>query len=206
METMTALLLRRLVAARVCFCSCAALSGCVASGITDPGTVNTGVDNRRAFPAVRISASWSGGKTGLPSASAITPPPGSFGTLCAASSFVVENHPTQYTTVFTNGGATLLAIGSSCAIPTFVAVCRANGAGLPETSTFGKCADDPRFTEVANVTVFRVGALTTARPVSFGETSTTLDVEIFYCSDLSDLNFSLARPKPGVAPTDCVEK
>ena len=204
---MTVLLLRRLAgAASVCAYACAALSGCVASGITDPGTANTGVDNRRAFPAVRISVSWSGGKTGLPSLSAITPPPGSFGTLCAPSSFVVENHPTQYTTVFTNGGATLLVIGSSCAIPTFVAVCRANGAGAPETSSFGKCADDPRFTEVANVTVFRVGALTTARPVSFGQTSTTLDVEIFYCSDLSDLNFSLAKPKPGVAPTDCVER
>ena len=201
---MTALLLRRLASACVCAYSCAALSGCVASGVTDPGTANTGVDNRRAFPAVRISASWSGGKTGLPSLSAITPPPGSFGTLCAASAFVVENHPTQYTASFANGGATFLVIGSSCAIPTFVAVCRAGGA--QQISSFGTCASDPRLTEATNVTVLRVGAATTARPVSFGETSTALNIELFFCSDLSDLNFSLAKPKPGVAPTDCVER
>jgi hypothetical protein len=197
---MTLALLRRIAVAGLTV----ALSGCVASGTFDPGSANTGADNRRAFPAVRISASWSAGKTGLPSASTATPPPGSFGTLCAANTFAVENHPTQYTSSFADGGATLLVVGSTCTIPTFFAVCRAGAS--PQTSAFGVCASDPRLTEAANVTVLRVGAATTARPVSFGPTSTALDIELFFCSDLSDFNFSLARPKPGVSPTDCVEK
>ncbi len=182
------------------------LVGCVGKGIDDPATENTFTDNRRAFPAMRISALWTNGKTGLPSDRAVTPPPGSVGTFCAASDFVVENHPTQYTNVFPNGGATFLVVGSACAAPTNVAVCRSGGAGIVHTSAFGVCADDPRMTLSANIAMLRVGSATTARPTSFGETSTTLAVELFYCTDLTDFNFLMTVPKLGVGPLDCVEK
>jgi hypothetical protein len=174
------------------------LLGCVGKGINDPGTENTFTDNRRGFPAMRISAIWTNGKTGLPSDRAVTVPPGFVGTFCAASDFVVENHPTQYTNVFPNGGATFLVVGSACASPTNVVVCRSGGAGIVQTAPFGVCADDPRQTLAANVSMMRVGAVWT--------TSTTLAVELFYCTDASEFNFLLSNPKLGVGTLDCVEK
>lgn len=182
------------------------LVGCVGKAIDDPGTENTLTDNRRGFPAMRISAIWTNGKTGLPSDRAVTVPPGFVGTFCAASDIVVENHPTQYTNVFPNGGATFLVVGSACVSPTNVAVCRSGGAGIVQTAPFGVCADDPRLTLAANVAMLRVGAATTNRPTAFGETSTTLAVELFYCTDASDFNFLLSNPKLGVGALDCVEK
>ena len=128
-----------------------------------------------------------------------------FGTLCAASDFVVENHPTNYTTL-PGGGATLFVVGSNCAIPTYVAVCRGGSSGAGQTSAFPACAADPRFTEGGTISMLRVAASSLARPISFGETSTTLDVELFFCSDRSAFNFMMAVPKAGVAPTDCVEQ
>jgi hypothetical protein len=181
------------------------VSGCIGTGTLDPGTANTATDNRRAFQAVRISASWTAGKTGLPSTRTVTPPAGFFGTLCAASDFVVENHPTNYTTL-PGGVATLFVVGSNCAIPTYVAVCRGGSSGAGQTSAFPACAADPRFTEGGTISMLRVAASSLARPISFGETSTTLDVELFFCSDRSAFNFMMAVPKAGVAPTDCVEQ
>lgn len=182
------------------------LAGCIGKGISDPGTENTFTDNRRGFPAMRISAIWTNGKTGLPSDRAVTVPPGSVGTFCAASDIVVENHPTQYTSVFPNGGATFLVVGSACAAPINVVVCRSGGAGIVQTAPFGVCADDPRLTLSANIAMLRVGAATSNRPTSFGETSTNLAVEFFYCTDASEFNFLLTTPKAGVGTLDCVEK
>ncbi len=182
------------------------LAGCVGGGINDPGTENTLTDNRRGFPAMRISAIWTNGKTGLPSDRAVTVPPGSVGTFCPATDIVVENHPTQYTAVFPNGGATFLVVGSACAAPINVAVCRSGGAGIAQTAPFGVCADDPRLTVSANIAMLRVGAATTSRPTAFGETSTNLAVEFFYCTDASEFNFLLSTPKAGVGTLDCVEK
>jgi len=183
-----------------------ASAGCIASGTTDPGTANTGTDNRIAFPAYRINASWSAGKTGLPSTTVPTPPPnGSFGAICAPSTIVAENHPTQYP-AFANGGAALLLVGSSCTSPVYIAICRTGVNAATQVSSFGKCADDPRLTEVANVAILRIGSATTTRPLSFGETSAALDVVLFFCSNETDFNFALSKPKPGVAPTDCVER
>jgi hypothetical protein len=197
--------LRRLPVHAATACLTACLTACVAAGTLDPGTAHTGTDNRRAFQAVRISASWTGGKTGLPSARAVTLPAGFFGTLCSASDFVVENHPTQYNTL-PGGGATLFVVGSNCAQPTYVAVCRGASSGAGQTSAFPPCATDPRFTEGGTISMLRVAAASLNRPISFGETSTTLDIELFFCSDQSAFNFSLSVPKVGVAPTDCVEQ
>lgn len=181
------------------------LSACVGTGTLDPGTANTATDNRRAFQAVRISASWTGGKTGLPSSRTVTLPVGFIGTLCAATDFVAENHPTQYATL-PGGGAALFVVGSNCAQPTYVAVCRGGSSGAGQTSAFAACAADPRFTEGGTITMLRVAATSLTRPISFGETSATLDVELFFCSDRSAFNFTLSVPKAGVAPTDCVEQ
>ena len=181
------------------------VSGCVGTGTLDPGTANTATDNRRAFQAVRISASWTAGKTGLPSSRTVTLPAGFFGTLCAATDFVAENHPTTYSTL-PGGGATLFVVGSNCAQPTYVAVCRGGSSGAGQTSAFAACAADPRYTEGGTMAMLRVAASSLTRPISFGETSTTLDVELFFCSDRSAFNFTMTVPKAGVAPTDCVEQ
>ena len=184
---------------------CLTLSACIGSGVTDPGTVNTIQDNRRAFPAVWISASWSAGVAGAPTAVSTVLPSGYFGTLCAVSSLVIENHPTKYANL-TGGGAQFLVIGSSCTLPVNLAVCRNVGSSGTTSPPLGPCAAEPRQSLIENVQVQRVGAATTTAPVAFGATSLNVAVEIFMCSDLSDFNFRLAAPKFGVAQTDCVEK
>lgn len=182
------------------------LSGCVASGTTDPGTVNTIQDNRRAFPALWISASWTAGVAGAPTLTVVVPPPvGFFGTLCAANSLVIENHPTKYANL-TGGGAAFLVIGSNCTIPVNIAICRNAGATGTTSPPLGVCATEPRTTLGDNIQYQRVGANTGSTPVAFGATSLNLGVEIFICSDLSEFNFRTFPPKLLVAPTDCVEK
>jgi hypothetical protein len=179
------------------------LSGCEElKSLTEAETTTAASDNRRSFPAVWISASWSSGKTGLPLTARSVFPTAPFVSLCPTSVIIMENHTMKYA-AYPFGD--ILLIGNNCTVPIFVAVCRTAGTGGQPSPSIPTCGVDPRKTSGFNFNIQRLGAASTANPYPFGNTPIALDVEVFYCGAGSDFNFSVSKPKAGADPTDCIE-
>lgn len=170
----------------------------VTTGCTSFDSLVAPTESRQSFAAVWVSASWSGGRTGTPLESRGVFPTTYVGALCPASSLRLENHVTTYS-AFPLGDALILT--NLCGNVLYVAVCRTSGAS-GGGATIPVCATDPRQTPRSNLNVYRLSP-GIAQPV--GTTSVNLSVEVFWCGTGSDFNFSVATPKSGAAPTDCVQ-
>lgn len=152
----------------------------------------------RFFPATWVSASWGGGRTGSPLNSRGIDPPTWFGLLCPAKALVLQNHPENDT--FESIGGAFYVSNVSCT-PTIrnAFACRTAGSG-GGASQIPVCAVDPRQTLATNMTwIPSVGSSRTyvgSSPVNF-------DINIFWCSDLSRMNFGTY---PTLNQTDCIER
>ncbi|MBZ5555740.1 MAG: fibronectin type III domain-containing protein [Acidobacteriia bacterium] len=168
-------------------------------------TTTTG--GTRTFPAVWVNASWVGGRTGTPLSSKGIDPPSHFGALCPASSLLLENHPSYdpFLDLDFPGSGTLYATFSGCTpLPSNLAMCRTSGSG-GGSSNIPTCSSDPRTTPASNVVpIQHIGTvhtpIGTATPINF-------DVNIFWCSDQSEINvFRAVGRLTTAANLDCVEK
>lgn len=150
----------------------------------------------RRFQAVWINASWSGGRTGTPLGVKAVSPSSFFGRLCPASSLVMENHSTRFPGF---GSTDILVISNNCTIPVLIAVCATAGSG-GSGSSLPVCAIDPRKTPLNRVKIARLSG--GGQPEPLGQTSRNLDINVFFCSDISTFNWGKV---PGADPTDCVD-
>jgi hypothetical protein len=171
-------------------------AGPLVSLLAKPGVTT----NKRTFPAVWITASWSGGRTGTPLSSRGIDPLTHFGTLCLANSITLKNHPDPEGSFF-HSDDSLFATNTGCsAAMTTVAFCRTSGSG-GGASSIPICATDPRETPLDNL---RVVAVSRAGVGTFiGTTPINFDVNVFWCSDTSTFNFD--RRVRGLPLTECVE-
>lgn len=150
------------------------------------------------WPAVWVSATWSGGRTGTPLNSRGIDPPTHTGNLCPAKVLTLENHPAEYS--YYPFGTEFVGT-NNCTAVIEIAYCRTAGSG-GGSADVPVCATDPRQTAESNLKFARILsasdhhllALTT--PVDF-------DIQVFWCSD--DSTFNLGAVK-GVAQTDCVQQ
>ena len=157
-----------------------------------------GTTNKRTFPAVWITASWSGGATGTPLSSRGIDPLTHFGTLCLANSITLKNHPGG---LFAGADDTLFATNTGCsAAMTTVAFCRTSGSG-GGASSIPTCAIDPRETPFNNLRIVAVSRLGVGTPV--GTTPINFDVNVFWCSDQSTFNYD--RRVSGKPLMECIE-
>jgi len=169
--------------------------------LAKPGVVT----NKRTFPAVWVSASWSGGRTGSPLNSRGIDPPSHFGALCPANTLSLENHPSNdpFIDLDYPGSGSLNARFTGCTpLPLNLAACRTAGSG-GGTSDIPICSIDPRLTPSSNVkAIQRIGSVFTR----LGTTPINFDVNIFWCSDTSDLNIYSLNRTTSASNLDCVEK
>lgn len=161
-----------------------------------PGPAPGPAPSPGTFQAVWVSASWRGGATGGPTNSrGIDPPAGTVsGRLCLANQVRLENHPSPGT-FFDNQ----FVMTNSCGRPLTIAYCRTAGSG-GGASAIPVCATDPRQTPRSNVSTRTLGSARTA----LGESPANLDVNVFWCSDTTQLNALRATPVRGAAAMDCV--
>lgn len=147
------------------------------------------------FPAVMITATWSGGATGAPIDVKSVSPTTYTGSLCPASSLLMLNHSHNYDQQF-GTGSTALVLTSNCTVGYFAAICAAAGSGGTAT-TLPTCAIDPRKSTANQLLITRLGK--TPNPV--GQTGVALTVVIQYCSTTTSFNLGTVS---GANSTDCV--
>ncbi len=168
----------------------AVLSGCPS---VDSLTAPTAKDT---FPAVMITASWSGGATGAPIDVKSVTPTSYTGSVCPASSLLMLNHSHNYDGQF-GTGSTALVLTSNCSVGYFAAICAAAGSGGTAT-TLPTCATDPRKSSANQLLITRLGP---SSPNPVGQTGVALTVVIQYCSTATSFNLGTVA---GANSTDCV--
>ncbi|MBI3402476.1 MAG: fibronectin type III domain-containing protein [Acidobacteria bacterium] len=171
--------------------------GPIVTLLANSTTTTTG---KRTFPAVWVSASWIGGRTGTPLSSRGIDPTTHFGTLCLANSITLKNHPDPNGSYF-HSDDSLFALNTGCSAPmTTVAFCRTSGSG-GGASSIPICATDPRETPLSNLGITAVGR--SGAGTWIGTTPINFDVNVFWCSDQSTFNYD--RRVPGKPLLECVE-
>jgi hypothetical protein len=150
------------------------------------------------WPAVWVSATWSGGRTGTPLSSRGVDPNTHTGSLCPAKVLTLENHPNEYS--YYPFGTEFVGT-NSCTIAIEIAYCRTagNGGGNADVPV---CSIDPRQTPEGNLKFARILSGTDHHLLAL-TTPVDFDIQVFWCSD--DSSFNLGAVK-GVAPTDCVQQ
>ena len=151
-----------------------------------------------SWPAVWVSATWSGGRTGTPLSSRGIDPNTHTGNLCPAKVLTLENHPTEYS--YYPFGTEFVG-SNSCTVAIEIAYCRTAGSG-GGSADVPVCDTDPRQTPESNLKFARIGSGTDHHLLAL-TTPLNFDVQVFWCSD--DSSFNLGAVK-GVASTDCVQQ
>lgn len=130
------------------------------------------------YQAAWIFASWSAGRTGTPLDEKSQAPVNFPGSLCPPNSIVLENWASD-----TQGA---VRATNTCTITVSVAYCVASGSGspIPAGSTLQVCAQDPLKTPLLSLSFMTI--LPGTREV-LGITGKNLALDVFYCSDQSNL-------------------
>ncbi len=155
----------------------------------------TGASTTPTFQAVMITASLSGGATGLPIDVKSVAPTNYTGALCPATSLKLMNHSHDYDLQF-GTGSTALVITNNCTAGIWAAICQASGSGGTSTG-LPTCATDPRKSSSSQLYITRLGS--TPQPV--GQTGVNLTVVIQYCSTTTTFNLGSVS---SANSTDCV--
>ncbi len=134
-----------------------------------------------SFAPVWITASWSGGAAGLPNDRTDREPQDFFGRLCPASSVDLLNY---------SGGFAGLNVINRCTITVTYYICATRGS-LPQPQ-FGleECAQDPFDTPMSQLKII---PLTPGVEGDFINATQALSIQVFYCSDESQLFTSPLR-------------
>ncbi len=153
----------------------------------------------KTYPAMKINARWSGGRTGSPSN--LEAVEGTHGGFCPASSLLLENHSARFKNLF-SWSEQVLVIYNNCTAAASLLVCSTYGGG-GSSSEFPSCDKDPSTTPLSRMDIVELGpANNSLQSATWRTTGPALDIFIFYCNPGDPFALNII---PGAKPTDCMQ-